>query len=425
MAFFYRLSLVVLSALLASACASVPDATTPAVQAPSLFYAQGAVEEDRLVNIWIERFQYTAVDSDEAAETGASKEIREAETRFMPVHLKDTLQATGLWGAVRVVPESGVMGSELTVAGKIDRSSGRSLVLHIEARDALGNVWLQRPYSVDAVPANYERLLPHEWDAFQALYNEIANDLADALDRRDASDIAQVRDAATLRFASHIAPDSFADYVSESRNGRIKIERLPAENDPFYQQVLALKARNDMLVDVLNTHYDQFYDAMWDPYTNWRRSSLNETLALERIQQEATAKKVGGALAILGAIALGASGGETADRTGVLQGVMVAGGVLAIKSGIDQSAEKDIHESGLQELSASFKNEIEPMVVEVDGEMVELTGSAEAQFARWSELLRNKYQLERGLTEETAPDDSFAPDGSVEASLGQPQPAFD
>lgn len=411
MAFLYRLSLAVLSGLLAAACANVPDATTPAVRAPTLYYAQGSVQESKLVNVWIERFQYSAVESKEVKEAGVSDEIREAETRFMPVHLKDTLQATGLWGAVRVVPETGVVGSELTVSALIDRSSGRNLTLKVEARDALGEVWLQRPYSVDVVPANYERLTPHEWDAFQALYNEIANDLADALDRREASDIRQVRDAATLRFAQHIAPDSFADYLAEGRNGRVQIERLPAENDPFYQQVLALRARNDMLVDVLNTHYDQFYDSMWDPYTNWRRSSLNETLAIERIEQEATAKKVGGALAILGAIGLGAvdSGNDRNGNRGggnskaVLQGVMVAGGLMAIKSGIDQSAEKDIHESAVQELGNSFKNEVEPMVVEVDGEMVELTGSAEAQFARWSELLRNKYRLERGLDDEPAP----------------------
>lgn len=425
MPFLCRLALAVLSGLLVSACANVPDATTPAAPAPTLYYAQGSVEESRLVNVWIERFQYSAVESDEVKKAGVSDEIRDAETRFMAVHLKDTLQATGLWGAVRVVPETGVMGGELTVSALIERSSGRSLTLKVEARDALGQVWLQRPYLVDVVPANYERLTPHEWDAFQALYNEIANDLADALDRREAGDIRQVRDAATLRFAQYIAPDSFADYLTDGRNGRVKIERLPAENDPLYQQVLALRARNDMLVDVLNTHYEQFYDAMWDPYTSWRRSSLNEILALERIEQESTAKKIGGALAILGAIGLAASGGETANRTGVLQGVLVAGGALAIKSGIDQSAEKDIHRAAVQELGSSFQNEVEPMVVEIDGETVELTGSAEAQFARWGELLRDKYRLERGLDDEPAPAQSPAPDGSVEASLGQPARASD
>ncbi|RME66092.1 MAG: hypothetical protein D6782_05040, partial [Alphaproteobacteria bacterium] len=382
MAFFYRLWFIVASGMLAAACANVPDSTTPAVEASSLVYAQGEIEEGKLLNVWIERFRYAPVKSEEAKETGASKEIREAETRFMPVHLKDTLQATGLWGAVRVVPENSLTGGELTVSGTIDRSNGRTLAVDITARDALGAVWLDRAYSLDVVPANYEQLLPHEWDAFQGFYNQVANDLADALRRRKADDISRIRDAAVLRFARYIAPHGFDDYVSESRNGRLSIERLPAENDPLYRQVLALKARNDMLVDILNTHYDQFYDAMWEPYTSWRRTSLNETLALERIEQEATAKKVGGALAILGAIGLAASGGKTADRTGVLQGVMAAGGVLAIKAGIDQSSEKKMHEAAVEELGNSFKNEIEPMVIEVDGEMVELTGSAEAQFAR-------------------------------------------
>lgn len=414
MAFLQRLSAVLSACFLASACVNVPDATTPAVEAASLVYADGAVEEAKLLNVWIERFDYTPLESDDVKRTGTSKEIREAETRFMPVHLKDTLQATGMWGAVRVIPDTGIVGGELTISGTIERSSGRSLTLGITARDALGNIWLDRPYAVDAVPANYEQLLPHEWDAFQGMYNEIANDLAEALKRRDVRDVARVRDAATLRFARYIAPDSFADYATERGNGRIEVERLPAPNDPVFQQVQSLRARNDMLVDVLNTHYDQFYDSMWQPYTAWRRSSLNENLALERIEQEATAKKVGGALAILGAIGLAAAGGETANNTQILQGVAVAGGIMAIKSGIDQGAEKDIHEAAVQELGASFENEIKPMVVEVDGEMIELTGSAEAQFARWSELLRDRYELDRGLNAEPAP--RPAPD----AALGQP-----
>jgi len=392
-----RLTILFVTCAFGAACVSVPDATTPPVEAEPLNFAQNGTPEDMLLDIWIERFDYERVESDEAEKTGTNEEIREAETRFVPVHLKNTLQASGHWGAVRVVPKEGVPGGEVVVSGKILSSNGRELELEITAEDAMGEVWLDKTYESEVVPANYDRLLAGEWDAFQPLYNEIANDLIEALQERAVAETRRIREASKLRFASLVAPEPYNEYYETDENGPMVIQRLPAENDPLYQRIESLEARNDMLADVLNTRYNQFYDRMWQSYTSWRRSSLNEVLALERIEQEAAAKKIGGIASILGAIALGASGGEVSNRTGALQTVMIAGGALAIKSGIDQGQEAEIHEATISELGNSFRSEIEPMVVELDGETVELTGSAEAQFQRWRDLLRSRYEAERGL----------------------------
>lgn len=397
-----RLTVLVLTCGFAAGCASVPDATTPPVEAEPLDFARGDVPEDKLLNLWIERFEHEPVESEEMKETGTNAEIRKSEARFIPVHLKNTLQASGHWGAVRVVPPEGMPGGEVVVSGTIASSNGREMKLAITAKDAMGQVWLEKTYSSKAVPANYDRLLAGEWDAFQPLYNEIANDLIEALQERSVEEARRIRQAAELKFAGFVAPEPFADYYETDAKGRVEIQRLPAENDPLYQRVESLKARNDMLADVLNTRYNQFYDRMWDSYTGWRRNSLNEILARERIEQEAAAKKFGGIAAIVGAIALGAAGGEVGDRTGALQTVMIAGGALAISSGISQGREVELHEAAISELGNSFSSEIEPMVVDMDGETVELTGSAEAQFERWRELLRARYEAERGL-DESAP----------------------
>lgn len=415
-----HLVLVAALGLLGAGCASVPDATTPPVEAPPLAYADSTVEEDKLLNVWIERFDHAPIESEEVEEAGVGEEIREAEELFIPVHLKDTLQATGYFGAVRVVPNGeSMVGGELTVSGTIDRSNGREMEIDVVARDALGQVWLDRSYSSKVVPANYDRLAPSEWDAFQVVYNEIANDLIEVLRQQSPEQARRIREAAKLRFASYIAPTPYEEYFSVGEDGEVEIERLPAENDPTYERVLALKGRNDMLADVLNEHYNQFYDGMWDSYTNWRQSSLNEILALERIEQEAAAKKIGGIAAILGGIALNAAGGQTSSRTGALQTVMIAGGALALKAGFDQSSEGEIHESAIRELGNSFESEIEPMVVELEGETVELTGSAEAQFKQWRDLLQARFEAERGLDSE-APESEDGESGDVmtEASAG-------
>ncbi len=80
-----------------------------------------------------------------------------------------------------------------------------------------------------------------------------------------------------------------------------------------------------------------------------------------------------------------------------LPGVMVAGGAAAIYSGFQKQEETKIHKDVIEELSLSFTSEAEPLVVEVVGETVRLTGSAEEQYQKWRLMLRDIYASETGL----------------------------
>lgn len=380
--------------LFLNACATQP--TTRRSFAPQpLHRAAAQVKDARLLDVWIETFKFAPQKNQkDATAADVSKGIQNAEERFIPVHLRDTMQATGYWGAVRVVPR-GTVGGELVVTGTLQRSDGRTLTLNIVARDALGDQWFARTYSATVGTGDYDHLERGQRDAFQDIYNRIANDLAHVLQGRSADTIRQIREAAALRFAADLAPTPYGDYFSRNRRGRVHVERLPAEDDPLYSRIRALKDRDDMLVDTLNAHYDQFYNDMWDSYVNWRKSSLAETLAKEEIQRKANTKKALGVAAILGAIAIEALGGrKTRQHTGNLQTVMVVGGAMAIKSGIDQAAQADINKAALRELAQSFEAEVSPMVVDVDGRVVELTGSADVQFTQWRQLLHRRYMAD-------------------------------
>ena len=76
---------------------------------------------------------------------------------------------------------------------------------------------------------------------------------------------------------------------------------------------------------------------------------------------------------------------------------MVIGGMYAIKTGFDKDSETEIHRDAIEELGQSFSSEAQPLVVEVEGETHELTGSAEAQYAQWRGLLKRVYTMETGL----------------------------
>ena len=51
----------------------------------------------------------------------------------------------------------------------------------------------------------------------------------------------------------------------------------------------------------------------------------------------------------------------------------------------------------LRELGESLAADVTPLLVEVDGNVTELTGSVEAQYAKWRTLLREIFAAETGL----------------------------
>jgi len=137
---------------------------------------------------------------------------------------------------------------------------------------------------------------------------------------------------------------------------------------------------------------------MQEPYFQWRKSRLAELEAMRAIQRDARNRKLLGAAAIIGAIAIEALGGDsTRASTGSLRNVMLVGGAYAVKTGFDKASEATIHRDAIEELGESFASESQPMVVDVEGETHKLTGSAEAQYAEWRTLLRKIYASETGL----------------------------
>ena len=100
------------------------------------------VPEAELLDVGIRVFDPNIPESTEEQEKKrVFPDVRKAESRYMPVVLRDTLEGTGQWGQVRVMPANGT-GMDLFVDGKILESTGRELRLAITAVDATGRVWL-------------------------------------------------------------------------------------------------------------------------------------------------------------------------------------------------------------------------------------------------------------------------------------------
>ena len=72
--------------------------------------------------------------------------------------------------------------------------------------------------------------------------------------------------------------------------------------------------------------------------------------------------------------------------------------------GWNVSKEAEIHSAAIEELSESFGNEMQPVIMEFEGQQYELTGTAKEQFERWKELLRQIYFAETGFGPTPSPE---------------------
>ncbi|MBE9549429.1 MAG: hypothetical protein IMF09_08510 [Proteobacteria bacterium] len=353
--------------------------------------------EAQLLDVWIEQFDPGVLPEKEKKALGLSMEIREAEARYMPIHLRGVMEKAGYWGAVRVVPRN-TEGAEILVRGLIIDSNGGDLELKITAEDASGRVWFRNTYTGEVGPEIYNNLWP-KMDAFQAVYRLIANDLAKFRNQLTDQQRIAIRQFADVRFAADMAPDAFAGHLHKNEKGIYELDHLPAENDPAFQRVQVIRERDYMLIDTLNGHYDNFYLDMNSPYMEWRKARSAEAQALREVKRKANTRMLLGAAAIIGAIAIEAMGSpSTRASTSTLRDVMVLGGAVAVKSGFDIRSQGGIHTAAIEELGYSFSSEAQPLVVEVDGEVHTLTGSAEAQYKQWRELIREIYHSETGFS---------------------------
>lgn len=391
--------LILIAAALINGCATIPGKQVGDQVAP--LTPERELSDAELLNVSIQVFDPGQLPEDPGKRKGLSPEIREAESRFAPIHLKHTLQRAGYWGVVRVVPDEDV-GSEILVQGAIVYSDGEHASLQITVTDARNVIWFQRTYAETARQEEHLGVEMEKEDVFQDLFNTIANDLVVFRNSLSAQEIEEIRQIAALKYAFSMAPDAFGPYLATDKDGRVSLQRLPAEEDPMFERVEAVKVRDDLLVDTINDYYDIYYQDLWEPYSNWRRYRHEEVSTLRKLERQALTRQVLGITAIVGAIALGGVADyETAVRTRPLQDVLIAGGAYSVYSGHQVRQESKINQEAIEELGSSFSSEAEPLTIEVEGQTVRLTGSAEQQYSKWRSLLRQIYAQETGLIGES------------------------
>jgi hypothetical protein len=352
------------------------------------------VPEDALLDVQILVFDPDLPEDEGDLDDRVYPAIRKAEANYFPCQLRQTLASTGQWGAVEVAPRRSD-AFELTVQGKIIRSDGEKLEVEIEAVDATGRRWLRRQYKIKTTEAQHEDT---GRDPYQVAFNEIANDLVEMRAELTDKELRNIRTISELRFAENFAPDEFGGYLEEDGE-RLHIVRLPAREDPMMVLLAEVRGREAMFISTQSRHFESFCGQMAKPYTDWRRLAREEAIAYGKLRRGALLRKG----AAIGLVGLTIFAGTTAPP-GTLRNVAIiagaAGSAATWASGMQKQTEADFHKDTLEELDRSFQGEVQPMVIEVEGRTVRLTGTVEEQYEKWRRLLAEIYRAETDVSRE-------------------------
>lgn len=339
------------------------------------------LQESMLLDVGILLFDKGEITEKQIEKEGANEDIRQAESRYMAYHLKETMQRSNGWGAIRVLPEKSYI-ADVVVKGTILTSNGEEMMLTIHVMDSTGQMWFEKSYKTFADDETYRQTRPGR-DVYQYVYNRIANDIRKHRKKLKDKELIAIRNTSEIRYAAGISPDPFASYIDSTPNGQSTITRLPANDDPMLDRVRKIRDREFLFIDTINEHYSNFYGEMWDPYENWRKYYLIEADQRRAVERKAKQTKFVAALIMVAGIMRGPG--------------LFTTGALLYKNGMDISEEAEIHNEAIRELGDSLQAEVSPLVVEIEGRTVELTGSIEEQYQKWRELLREIYINETGF----------------------------
>ena len=359
--------LALLAGLLLSQGALSQATLSPATPSPATL----AQDDQRpLLDVSIRLFDANLpTDSLQQQQLGVYPAVRQAEVRYLPFYLKVTLENTGHWGAVRLLPDMDT-GAELQVSATILSSNGGLLELAVRVTDATGRTWTDRTYTGTAVEGVSLNEPATDSDPFRYLYAELAGDLLGIYQALSASQVQEIKDVATLRYAAALVPDAFAAYLVQGPEGRYSPVRLPAANDPVLQRILDIRDHEYVFIDVVDEQYTAFYDSIKPVYDLWRR--------YQREQRSTEADKI---------------------RLEQEQGTQFRrGSYMSLRESYNNYRWARMQDQYLEEINQGFTNEVLPTDITLEDSIFHLSGTLDEQYREWRDILKELYLLEQTPT---------------------------
>jgi len=349
------------------------------------------VDEEELLDVGVVLFNPGQVDLDTNDTDFTS--VRESEAVWFTQKIKQTLDASNAWGLVRSLPHN-KLPLDVTVQGEIIKSNGEQLTLQVTAKDNRGVTWIDKEYHQQVSQYAYNPEVSLPGDPFQAVFNQIANDLFDFQESLSGTERKRLRSLTKVLFARDFVPDAFSDFVSEDEDGQLALARIPAADDPMMQRVERIRSRNDLFVDVVQDFYRTFNAKMDLPYTEWRKLAYKETIYARQLKAQAKKERIASLAILAGGIAAATTSNS---RTGRIAGQgAIIGGASLYRQSFGKTDQALSHSATLRELSESLETELEPSIVSLQDRSVTLSGTVDDQYNEWRRILAEMFRLEEG-----------------------------
>jgi hypothetical protein len=356
------------------------------------------ISENFLLDIGILIFESGVSEENDPDKTGIYGEIRAAESRYFPYHLKTTLEKTRYWGSVRVIPSRDAI-TDVIISGEIIRSDGEYAELEISAEDITGKKWFSREYSIQTGLRSYSEGRDRTNDPYQKIFNDFSNDL-----RLYASDLhgsvnKKIQQTSELLFFANMVPSVYEQYFSNNE-GQIEILRLPADNDPMVVRLKGIRERDRLVIDSINEHYANYYYGIAIPYEGWRRKARENQIDIRDTKRAASIRALIGVAVTAGSINVDTSDTSRSRRNikRATRSVGIDRGIRTIIDAWQLRESTRSYRNQIGELSESFIAEAAPMIIEVEGQSRRLTGTAESQYEGWRKILKEINLIESGET---------------------------
>lgn len=252
-------------------------------------------------------------------------ELRRAEANRFAVQLRNSLNQTKAFGAVRVTPDK-TATAHLYVNAKILTSNGEDIKIGIDVIDISGKRILKKNYRHRVTEYELEDPRSVGKDRYQKVFDLAAVDIAKASSKLRPKKVAELNAIEELRFAESFSPDYFSSYIQTSRTGKTKLVSLPAKDDALFNRVKALRIKDQMFVDNMQNDYNDFRNNMNEDYLLWQKQAFTESKAAREAASAANAKMFVGILAVAGGAAMannsspyssGSYGGAAAAAAGI------------------------------------------------------------------------------------------------------------
>lgn len=379
------------------ACAPSTVKSVPTGPQPASSYNQAEAERYQGVKLDVVIPVFSPGLSDAEAnyeEEGIWPELRRAEANRFAYQLKQALDDSGMFGAIRVTPNSTASG-DLYVLGEIIESNGQEVEFSLNAVDASNKQWLNETINYEVHEGFYKNPRNEGLDPYQPAFDEAAAVIIEALLEQQQSQLAELKSIADLRFASSFNEEAFSDYLDTSGR-QIELLGLPSDADPMFERVKSIRVREQLFVDNLQQNYGNFSEQMDDSYLAWQEASATELQLRKEAKTKSALKILGGVALVAAAVAAAVSGSSTQPNIGRDVAVIAGGigGAVLISSGFKSREEAKFHQDAINELGESINLEMAPQVMTYEEQSVELTGDIENQFQQWRAFLNRMYQLE-------------------------------